>query len=104
MINTRANDRSRGIYRNRSNRLAFHEVFKLNQNYLENLYWTGNYKRFFVITLEDGGDTGVQNAIKENKDLEMILRCESKKITELRESTQIEVHKEQKSIRDREIT
>ena len=99
--NRRINNRRR---RNRGDRLPPHEVFKLNQKYLANMYSTGNYKRFFVITPEDGSDLGAKNTIKANRDLERILGGEPKKITELREGKLlIEVQSEQQSIRVREI-
>ena len=97
-------NKGRGNRRNKGNKLPPHEVFRINQKYLESLYSTGNYKRFFVITPEDGSDLGAKNTIKANTDLERRLGGEPKKITELREGKLlIEVQNEQQSVRVKEI-
>ena len=104
--NRRLNNRSRGNHRNRGNRLPPHEMFKLKQKYLADMYSTGKYKRFFVITpeAEDASDLGAKNTIKANRDLERILGGEPKKITELKEGKLlIEVQSKQQSLRVREI-
>ena len=57
--------------RNKENKLPPHEDFKINQEYLESLCSTGNYKRVFVITSEDCSDLCAKNTIKANADLEI---------------------------------
>ena len=100
----RGRNRGRGHRRSKNTRLQPHEIYRQNQQVLENMFVNKDYKRFFTITPDDGTDLSRKNTIRANKDLEKVLGGEPKKITELREGMLlVEVSSEIQSVRIREI-
>ena len=98
----RANPDGKGRYYRRPKP---HELYKQNQQILELMLNTKDFKKFFVIKPEDDVSMSSIDIIKANKDLERKI-CEiPKKVSELRSGgLLIEVANESQSIRIQDIT